>query len=91
MSEDLTGIVDRAHEAEMEFRAAVRIGGGEVVKSFDVVEALPAYSPDGSFHHITLRLRERGEADGIAAVCEESECAEADFGKSAGGIGADSA
>ena len=65
MSEDLTELVAAAHEAGMEFRAVVKVGGVAVVKAFDVVEVLPAYNPDGSFHHITLRLRERaGDGDG---------------------------
>jgi hypothetical protein len=90
MSEDLTEIAGRLQEAGMEFRGLVKIGGTAVVKAFDVVEAQPGHNPDGSFHHITLRLRERGgEADGTAAVCEESGCAEADFEKGAGGVGAD--
>jgi len=89
VSEDLTGVVDRAHEAGLEFRAGVRIGGGVVWKSFDVVEARPAYNPDGSFHHMRFGLRERdGDGD---AVCGESGCGTADCEGGAGGFGADCA
>jgi len=69
MSADLTGIIGRAHEAGLEFRVAVKIGGVAAMRAFDVVEVLPAYNPDSSFHHITLRLRERAGDGNESAVC----------------------
>ena len=90
VSEDLTGLLDRVHEADMRFCAVLRVGGGDVVKAFDVVEVLPAHNPDGSFHHVTLRLRER-VGGGEDAVCDEYGCAEADFEDCAAGVDADCA
>ncbi|MDR2183182.1 MAG: hypothetical protein LBE55_03315 [Clostridiales bacterium] len=88
MSADLTGLMDEVHQADAEFRAVVKAGGVDAVRRFDVVEAVPAHNPDGSFHHMALRLRER-EGDWDDALCEESGGVKEDFGGGAGGAGAD--
>ena len=39
--------------------AYVEVWHGGTRKTFGIVTALPAYNPDGSFHHITFSLLER--------------------------------
>jgi len=43
--------------------------------AFDVVEVLPGYNPDGSFHHISFRLRQR-EMERVGDVSGHEGCAE---------------
>jgi len=79
---DLTGILGvKAHEAGMVFCADD--------KEFDVLELLPAHNPDGSFHHTTVRLRER-TGDGYE-ICAQPECGEGDYEEGAGSTFADCA
>ena len=50
--QDLTHLFDRFNGAELEFAVNGR--------RYGLASFRPAYNPDGSFHHITFSLMERG-------------------------------
>jgi len=62
---DLTAFAAQFGKAD----AALIVRHGGAAKSFGIVDAMPAYNPDGSFHHISFALLEGAMDDEADAVC----------------------